>query len=555
MEMSILTWVLTYAVHSTVLIGCVWLLCTTTGRLALSTREILWKVALLGGVLTASLHMGLGARAPWGELDLPPALDTQPTVVAQPSVSGETPRAVEREIVRHRSGDMTITTVRERRAPSEPVTAPVAVATPAGTTPERTPWPWVILALAALGSIYAAIRLVMASLRLRRQLRGRRDVIEDPLLETFLSMCQKVGLKKRVKLTASAHLQSPVALVRREIVLPERAVDSLGPQQQEGMLAHELAHVLRRDPLWLWVAAVVEAVFFFQPLNHLARRRIQQVAELQCDDWAARTTGSGVHLAKCLAEVAAWVDGGSAISPTVAAMAEPRSPIVRRITRLLDDKRRKQAPGGPAAGVVMGIALLGFVTWLAPGIGRASVGTPSTSNGSSGSAPVAVANATSEPKRDVEFRDVRGEDGRDRSHLRVQTSDEIVEVEIERSRPPEPPPVPEPPRRGVRIHIEGSVWGGLFDPHWHGAIDVDLGDLDQAIEEMFDFGGPFRPSSRLWAPSPSDTAQHAHHAREHAHHARKHARHARDHAHRVRKHAHRARDERRQADDRGLLDL
>jgi beta-lactamase regulating signal transducer with metallopeptidase domain len=552
MEMSILTWVLTYAVHSTVLIGCVWLLCTTVRRLSLPTREILWKVALLGGILTASLHMGLGARAPWGELSLPPALDTQPTVVAQPTVaaqptaSAEAPRAVEREIVRHRSGDMTITTVRERRAHSEPVTAPAAVATPAGTTPQRTPWPWVILALAALGSIYASIRLVMASLRLRRQLRGRRDVIEDPLLETFLSMCQKVGLKKRVKLTASAHLQSPVALVRREIVLPERAVDSLGPQQQEGMLAHELAHVLRRDPPWLWVAAVVEAVFFFQPLNHLARRRIQQVAELQCDDWAARTTGSGVHLAKCLAEVAAWVDGGSAIAPTVAAMAEPRSPIVRRITRLLDDKRRKQAPGGPAAGIVMGMAILGFVTWLAPGIGRASmVVTPP--EGSSTEAPVALARASAESERDVQFRDVQGEDGRDRSHLRVQTSDEIVEVEIERTRPPEPPPVPEPPRRGVRIHIEGSVWGGLFDPHWHGAIDVDLGDLDQAIEEMFDLG-PFRPSSRLKSPWPSDTTRHARHAREQARHAREHARHAR-------KHAHRARDERRHDEDRGLLDL
>jgi beta-lactamase regulating signal transducer with metallopeptidase domain len=552
MEMSIVTWVLTYAVHSTVLIGCVWLLCSAVPRLSLSTRESLWKIALLGGIVTASLQMGLGVPSAWGDLRLPAAMDTEPATVrvatARPAQAPAVP-VVEREIVRHRSGDMTITTVRERRASTRAAVSPAPVdaivaSDPAqdGPAPAPTPWPWVLLALVALGSLFASIRLAAASARLRKQLLGRRDVIEDPVLETFLSMCQKLGLKKRVKLTASARLQSPVALVRREIVLPERAVDSLSPQQQEGMLAHELAHVLRRDPVWLWVAAVIEAVFFFQPLNHLARRRIQQVAELQCDDWAARQTGSGVHLAKCLAEVAAWVDGGSPLSPTVASMAEPRSPIVRRITRLLDDKGRKQPPAGPAAGVVLGIALLGFITWLAPGIGRASVLVQSDA-GSVHTEALAVAGAN-EQAHDVEFRDVRGEDGRDRSHLRVQTSDEIVEVEIERPRPPEPPPVPEP-RRGLRIVVEGSVWGDLFDPHWHGSIGIDVGDLDDALEELFELA-PFARSSRARDASPPWAGARAHHARQDARRALQDARRAREEARQARV---------RGAADAGLVDL
>ena len=268
MEMSILTWVSTYALHSTVLIGSVWLLCTLVPRLSLCTRESLWKVALLGGIVTSSLHMGLGVRPPWGELHLPAVMDTAPAIVrVETSAAAETTPTVEREIVRHRSGDMTITTVRQRQASTSP--APVATASEPTRTPQPTPWPWVVLALITLGSVYASVRLAAASARLRKQLRGRRDVIEDPLLETFLAMCQKVGLRKRVKLTASAHLQSPVALVRREIVLPERAVDSLSQRQGESMLAHELAHVLRRDPLWLWIAAVVEAVFFFRVLGRI----------------------------------------------------------------------------------------------------------------------------------------------------------------------------------------------------------------------------------------------------------------------------------------------
>ena len=39
------------------------------------------------------------------------------------------------------------------------------------------------------------------------------------------------------------------------------------------MLAHEIAHLVRRDPQWLVLARAIEMVFFFQPLNRLARRR------------------------------------------------------------------------------------------------------------------------------------------------------------------------------------------------------------------------------------------------------------------------------------------
>jgi beta-lactamase regulating signal transducer with metallopeptidase domain len=73
----------------------------------------------------------------------------------------------------------------------------------------------------------------------------------------------------------------------------------LEPEEQDSMLAHEVAHLVRRDPQWLVLARAVEMVFFFQPLNRLARRRIQEVAEYLCDDWAVARTRRPVMLAKC----------------------------------------------------------------------------------------------------------------------------------------------------------------------------------------------------------------------------------------------------------------
>ena len=472
-------WVLTYAVHSTALIATVWLLTSVIPTLSLGTKEALWKVALLGPLLTATVHQVAGVPSVWGPLPVPQALRTEASTA--PPASAVAPAAppsdsvIERRIVRHRTGELEITAIRQRHAapavaPVAPAVAPVA---PAAST-ALTPWPLVLLGLWLAGAAFALGRLAWGAHRLRTQLAGRRDVIEDPVLESFLDLCSKAGLKKRPRLTASPHLRSPIALGRREICLPERAVDSLTPQQQHGMLAHEMAHLLRRDPLWMVAAATVEAVFFFQPLNHLARRKIQEVAEYQCDDWAARQSGTGVHLATCLAEVAGWVEDGPPISPAVTAMADRSSPIVRRITRLLHE-RRKGGRVHPAGRVALTVGTLGLVIALVPGVTQAGGGSIEAPS----SAPVLATAAAAASPRAVIFED-HSDDGHDRSRLRLHTDDEIVEIEIQAPRPlpPPPPPAPHDDRLEITIHGFGGLpwgccwgWGG----GWLGLLDAELG--------------------------------------------------------------------------------
>jgi hypothetical protein len=338
----------------------------------------------------------------------------------------------------------------------------------------------VLVSLIALGSAFGLVRIAIATVRLRRQLHGRRDVIEDPVLETFLALCQKVGVGKRVRLSTSASLQSPVALVRREICIPERAIFGLDPRQQQSMLAHELAHVLRRDPFWLVAAVVVESVFFFQPLNHLVRRKLQEVAEYQCDDWAARHSGTGVHLAKCLAEVAGWIERDPPAATMAPSMAGQRSPIVRRITRLLDDRRLGVGELRPAWRVGAGLGMLVGVAWLAPGVDAAAA------------APADVRTAglvPREPAR-VFVEDVYLGDGADRARLRIAGSDETVHVEVAAPRAPAPPPAPRapepPPRDELRIRIEGGVFGH-FPCCGHGWVEIDLFGL----EHLDHWGGPW----------------------------------------------------------------
>ena len=56
-EGPLLSWLATYAVHSTLILGATWLLFARSSLGSLRLREAIWKTALLGGLVTASLQM------------------------------------------------------------------------------------------------------------------------------------------------------------------------------------------------------------------------------------------------------------------------------------------------------------------------------------------------------------------------------------------------------------------------------------------------------------------------------------------------------------------
>lgn len=64
-------WILTYAVHSTILILSVWALLKLFPRVPLRLQESLWRVALFGGLVTATVSYGADIEPLGGRLPLP----------------------------------------------------------------------------------------------------------------------------------------------------------------------------------------------------------------------------------------------------------------------------------------------------------------------------------------------------------------------------------------------------------------------------------------------------------------------------------------------------
>ncbi len=372
---ALTAWLLTYALHSTVLLGAAWL-ATRLLRPSPARRDLLWKAAMIGGIVTATWQ----AAVPGGTL-----LAGHAFVPGQAAVTAGPPayRVVEDGVVVHpeaspadparpASGERE-PGCRTQSCSSSPVAAPAGAAG-LGDRLHLDRWAAGAALLWLAGALIGLGRLVAAKRRLARLLASREAVAGGPLPALLHRLRVSSGFLDPVRLSVSDHICGPVALGRREICLPRRALTDLTPNQQESVLAHELGHLVRRDPLWLVAGATVEAVFFFQPLNRAARRELRDAAEFLCDDWAVARTGRGLTLARCLAEVAGWIHASR--RPLLAAgMAEERSPLVRRIERLVN------APGGadeiPGSGWLRAGAwgLCALVALAVPGV-RAGVRPP-----------------------------------------------------------------------------------------------------------------------------------------------------------------------------------
>src|SRR5436190_21249969 len=84
-----ISWLVTYLLHSTLWVGGVWLVAWLLPALPARARSLLWRTALLGPLLSASLQAGAGGS--WSvhsvPLDPPPVVAAAPVVIEVPELA------------------------------------------------------------------------------------------------------------------------------------------------------------------------------------------------------------------------------------------------------------------------------------------------------------------------------------------------------------------------------------------------------------------------------------------------------------------------------------
>ncbi len=357
-------WAATFILHSTLLIGSIWLLTRMLGMKAMVVQDKLWKVALIGALFSCTVQAGLGDGAIAPRFSLSRVSGPPGAVAAGPGADAfradlDDPRpftgpASPVETVSGQTvGTVALPALRERVSHLLPVH-----------------WQQLIFLLWCLGAAGFTGGLVLQLLSLRSRFQGRRELTSGPLHRIFkeLVASRPVG-GLAIKLTVSDRIPVPVAcgIRRPEVCLPGSMVRDSAPEQLRSVLAHELAHIVRRDQAWLLAARLAESIFFFQPLIRLARRCYQETAEFICDDEAVRQTGERLPLARSLHEMARKrVSTPTAL--TIPGISGKGSPLNRRIEMILDKNRSAAANGRARWFGPLAVVLVLVFAVLAPGV-------------------------------------------------------------------------------------------------------------------------------------------------------------------------------------------
>ena len=105
-------------------------------------------------------------------------------------------------------------------------------------------------------------------------------------LRAVVAMARDLDLSAPVAVKASASLLEPglVGIIRPVILFPAGLLGRLSDAEVKAILAHEAAHLKRRDNLTAAIHMMVEALFWFHPLVWLIGSRLIAERERACDE-------------------------------------------------------------------------------------------------------------------------------------------------------------------------------------------------------------------------------------------------------------------------------
>jgi beta-lactamase regulating signal transducer with metallopeptidase domain len=201
----------------------------------------------------------------------------------------------------------------------------------------------------AVGVLFAhAVRIR----RLWRMINGSAQA-PPPIADEIARQARDCGLRPpAARVCSSVSCPVVVALPRAMLLWPSELDARLDSAARQAVIAHELAHLKRRDHLTAWLEVAAACIWWWHPVLWLARRELREYAELACDAWVvARSPSDRGLYAKALVDVCECVSQAKiAAAPAVGMARGARRSFERRLTMILRQRIS---------------ARMSFVAWLA----------------------------------------------------------------------------------------------------------------------------------------------------------------------------------------------
>jgi RND family efflux transporter MFP subunit len=152
------------------------------------------------------------------------------------------------------------------------------------------------------------------------------------------------------------------------LILPAELWARLGEAQQDAVLAHELAHLRRRDHWVRWLELAALGLYWWHPAAWWARRELGKAEERCCDAWVVwALPGAAEAYAAALLDTVTFLSASRSAVPVGASGAGRILELKRRLGMILNGSTSKAAPAVPRGVLGLGVAALLLLPVWAPG--------------------------------------------------------------------------------------------------------------------------------------------------------------------------------------------
>ena len=152
--------------------------------------------------------------------------------------------------------------------------------------------------------VFSCLRFGMAWRRARRLIHAASADVPQRFIRAMQMQCEAMDCRAPQVAMSDVVAGPMLAGVVQPILLLPSNSDELSDEEVEAVLAHELSHLRRCDPLWHAVSSVMLLPVQFHPAAKWIASRIRQTREMACDAEAVAWMGSLSRYADALLCVA-----------------------------------------------------------------------------------------------------------------------------------------------------------------------------------------------------------------------------------------------------------
>ena len=203
----------------------------------------------------------------------------------------------------------------------------------------RSHWMFWFIAVLLVAQTLAVIRILGGFWALKI-LESRGKACEDTdMQQRLMHLASQSRIQASLNLTVVDRIDTPAVVGwRRFTILLPPEYDQWSGDQRDAVLAHELAHVARRDGWWRAMAVLLQSIHFYNPLAHALSRRVILEQELAADKLACDWLGQRETYLQSLASLALKKSSPTQAWSTLAFLP-PRSMFLRRLEMLREVPR------------------------------------------------------------------------------------------------------------------------------------------------------------------------------------------------------------------------